>query len=102
MIIIYATFANREEAQKIANHLLKEKLIACANFSDVNACFNWKNKRNNVKETTALMKTRDENWDKVKEEIKNLHSYDTPCIIKINAEANKAFEDWVNKETEEE
>lgn len=99
MIIIYTTFANKEEAQKIVNHLLKEKLIACANFSDVDACFNWKGERNDVKETTALLKTKEDKWEKVKEEIKQLHSYDTPCIIKIQAEGDEAYEDWINKET---
>ena len=100
MIIIYATFANKEEAQKVTNALLEKKLIACANFSEVDACFNWKGERNDVKETVALMKTKEEHWEAVKEEIKKLHSYETPCIIKIQAEANKSFEDWLNKETQ--
>jgi len=96
MIIIYATFANKDEAKKIANHLLEKKLIACANFSTTESCFVWKGERQEVHETLALLKTKNENWEKVKEEIKQLHSYDTPCIIKIEAEANKEFEGWIN------
>ncbi|GAG37193.1 unnamed protein product, partial [marine sediment metagenome] len=43
--------------------------------------------------------TKEENYNKVKEEVKKLHSYDVPCILKIKAEANEEYNDWINKET---
>ena len=35
----------------------------------------------------------------LKDEIKKLHSYEVPAIIKINGEANSEYENWVTENT---
>ena len=35
----------------------------------------------------------------IKTEVKNIHSYDIPCIIKIKAEANSAYRQWIEEST---
>ena len=47
----------------------------------------------------SLLKTKEENWEKVKAEILKIHLYKTPCILKINVEANEEYERWVREET---
>ncbi|PIN71827.1 divalent-cation tolerance protein CutA [Candidatus Woesearchaeota archaeon CG10_big_fil_rev_8_21_14_0_10_45_5] len=98
-IIVYVTHENLGNAQRMAAHLLKKRLIACANFFPIKSSYWWKGKIENSQEIVSLLKTRKENWEKVKSEIKKIHSYKTPCIIKIGAEANKDYESWINKET---
>jgi periplasmic divalent cation tolerance protein len=98
-IIIYVTHENLENAEKLASHLLQKKLIACANFFPIKSSFWWKGKIENSEEIVSLLKTRKENWEKVKSEIKKIHPYETPCIMKINVEANEDYESWVNNET---
>jgi|SRR3989344_2777013 len=98
-IILYVTHKNLENAQKIASHLLQKKLIACANFFPITSSYWWKGKIENSEEIVSLLKTRKENWEKVKSEIKKIHPYETPCIMKINAEANADYESWINEET---
>ena len=100
IILIYATFENLEQANKISRHLLEKKLIACVNFIPIKNAYLWKGKIENANEILAILKTRQENWGKVKSEIKKLHSYDIPCIIKIPVESNKKYEDWIIQETE--
>ena len=99
-IIVYITYPNIEEANKIISHLINKKLIACANIFPVKSSFIWKGKVDNSDEIVSIAKTKKENWEKIKAEVKKMHSYETPCILKIEAEANEDFEDWVNKETE--
>lgn len=99
-IIIYTTNKNFEEAKKIANYLLENKLIACANFFPISSSYLWKGKIKNSSEVVSILKTREENFEKIKQEIKSLHSYETPCIIKIDVEANEEFEKWVKEETD--
>ncbi|MFH1359074.1 MAG: divalent cation tolerance protein CutA [archaeon] len=36
----------------------------------------------------------------VAKEIQKIHSYDIPCIIKINVEVNKEYDDWISDETD--
>jgi uncharacterized protein involved in tolerance to divalent cations len=45
----------------------------------------------------TILKTRKENWIPVKDEIKKLHTYDVPCIIKIEAEGSEEYEAWINE-----
>lgn len=88
-----------EEAKKIISHLIEKKLISCANLFPVESYFRWKGKIDNSKEIVSICKTKKENWEKVKSEVKKLHSYETPCIIKLDAEANEDFASWVESET---
>jgi periplasmic divalent cation tolerance protein len=99
LIMIYITYPSMEEAKKIVHHLLEKKLISCANFFPVKSSFWWKGKIDSSEEIVSICKTKKENWEKVKSEVKKLHSYETPCILKIDAEANKEFSEWVNSET---
>ena len=99
-ILIYVTHKNLKEAKKVADFLLRKKLIACVNYFPIESAYWWKGKIENSKEIVSLLKTKKENWNKVKEEIEKSHPYETPCIIKIEAEANKDYAKWINKETE--
>jgi periplasmic divalent cation tolerance protein len=97
--MIYVTYPNKGEAEKIVHSLIKKKLIACANFFPVKSSFWWKGKVNNSEEIVSILKTQKKNWNKIKTEISEMHPYETPCIIKLNAEANEEFDNWVKKET---
>jgi periplasmic divalent cation tolerance protein len=89
-----------EEANKAIVHLLQKKLIACSNSFPMKASSCWTGKVQECDEVISILKTRKENWEKVRDEIKNLHPYDVPCIMKLDVEANKEYEDWVEKETQ--
>jgi periplasmic divalent cation tolerance protein len=98
-IIIYVTHKNMEEANKVASLLLKQKSIACVNFFPISSSYWWKDNIEGSEEIVSLLKTRNENWEKVKNEIIKVHPYDTPCIIKMSIEANDEYEAWINNET---
>lgn len=99
MILIYTTHQDKASAEKITNELLNEKLIACVNYLPIESCYCWNGKIESNDEIVALYKTKDSNWEKVRDKIEELHSYETPCIIKIKAEANSSYEEWVDNET---
>lgn len=99
-IIIYITYPSLREAKKVTEALLKERLIACANYFPVESVYRWNDKIRNTKEVVSIVKTRKANWEKVKKAVTAMHSYETPCILKFEAEANKAFADWIEKGTE--
>ena len=99
MILIYTTHKNKTSAEKITKELLDKKLVACVNYLPIESSYWWKGEIVNDNEIVALYKTKDENWELVKNRITELHPYETPCIIKIEAEANSSYESWINKET---
>ena len=99
MILVYITHKNLEEAKKIISYLMEKKLIACANHFPITSVYWWKGKIENNDEIVSIIKTRDELWEPVREEVNKIHPYETPCIMKIGVEANKEYEEWVNSET---
>ena len=98
MILIYITCKDEEEAVKISRHLLNKKLIACSNMHPIRSMYLWNGKIEDEKEFVIIAKTLEKNYKKIKEEVKKLHSYQIPCILKINAEANESYDKWVNEE----
>ncbi|MFZ2187817.1 MAG: divalent-cation tolerance protein CutA [Candidatus Moraniibacteriota bacterium] len=98
-IIIYITHKNLKEAKKVAEALLKEKLIACVNYFPIESAYWWKGKIENSKEIVSLVKTKKENWTKVKKIVLAIHPYETPCIMKFEVESNKSYADWIREET---
>lgn len=98
MTLAYITCKDNKEAGKIALHLLKKRLIACANIFPVKSMYWWNYKIVNDKEVVIIAKTSDKNFKKLENEIKKIHSYKIPCILKINATANKEYDDWAKKE----
>jgi len=99
MITIYATFKDQQEADNITKALLEKKIIACANSFPIRSAYLWKGRLEEDIEIACLMKTKNDNWEKVKEVILNLHSYDTPCIEKFDTQAVNIYENWVTEET---
>lgn len=97
-IIIYITHPDLKTAKKIVVSLMKDRLIACGNFFPINSIYWWKGKIENSKEIVSIVKTKTENWEKVKSAVVKLHPYETPCIMKTDVEANDDYESWINKE----
>ncbi len=98
LVFIYTTFANSQEAEKVAMELLNDKLIVCANmFPQVSSIYLWKGKIHSGNETVVIMKSRNELADKIIERIETRHSYNQPVIAIIPVtKVNKSFSDWVN------
>ncbi|MEM3127222.1 MAG: divalent-cation tolerance protein CutA [Candidatus Woesearchaeota archaeon] len=99
MLLVYTTCKNKQELEKIASHLIKKKLIGCVNFFPITSLYKWKGKNVKDKEICLLLKTQPKNFKKIQREIERIHSYECPCIIAVNAKANKKYERWLKSET---
>ena len=97
--LAYITCANIEEAKSIGKILLDDGLIACANIFPILSMYNWKGNLKEDNESVLICKTTEQRFDKLMSRVKKIHSYDVPCILKINSSANVEFAKWVNEET---
>ena len=95
--IIYVTTKDKTEAQKIGRHLVEERLAACVNIIDgMQSMYFWEGKVQEENEVILIAKTLEEKVSAVIQKVKELHSYDCPCIVSLPVEAgNKAFLKWV-------
>ncbi|MCB4792101.1 MAG: divalent-cation tolerance protein CutA [Elusimicrobia bacterium] len=83
-IVVFITCANKKEADKIANLLVKEKLCACGNsLKGVRSIYWWKGKIEKSNEVLLLCKSVKIKLDKIIKRVKELHSYDVPEIIAL-------------------
>jgi periplasmic divalent cation tolerance protein len=96
-IIVLVTTADKTEAEKISQTLLKEKLIACANIvSPVASCFLWQGKIDKAEECLVLMKSRKDLFGELAERVKALHSYEVPEVLALPiVEGSVAYLAWM-------
>jgi periplasmic divalent cation tolerance protein len=95
MILVYITNHDKKTAYKIGKYLVEKRLCACVNIFPIESYYWWKGKIEKAKEWVVIAKTLVKNYEKIKKEIKNIHPYTVPCIIKIKADVNKEYLDWL-------
>ena len=83
-VIVQTTCSSKVEAKNIASLLVKEKLAACIQLHEVESVYTWNEELCCDYETLLNIKTRKENFEKIKSKIKELHSYDVPEIIQLD------------------
>jgi len=98
--LIYVTAPSCEEAEKIATTVVTEKLAACANIlGGVISIFHWEKNLCRENETALILKTTEEKTAALTARIKNLHSYECPCVVVLPIEGgNPAFLEWIERE----
>ena len=57
----------------------------------------WEGKIQNEEEVVVIAKTEEAKWEELKKTVSESHSYDVPCIVKLNSEANDPYSKWVEK-----
>ena len=95
-VIIVSTFPDKQSITKIANQLVKKKLVACVNIIKISSVYTWKKKIENQSEYLALFKTTKKNQIILKKELRKLHPYDIPEIAEINVDSiNQSYLKWL-------
>ena len=98
---VYITAKDEEEAKKLGRVLVEEKLAACVNYFPVQSIFRWKGKVEESAEVALIAKTRTELVDRVIRKVKELHSYEIPCIESwIIEKGNPDCLAWIKESTE--
>lgn len=100
-LIVFISAGSREEAEKIASGLLKEKICACVNIvKDVDSHFWWQGKLDKAKEALLIIKTRKSLFARLVKKVKSLHSYEVPEIIALPIIAgHKPYLHWIDEST---
>ena len=100
--LIYITVGSKMEAEKIARELLENHLIACANIlPEVQSMFWWNGKLDSASEVVLIAKTHVEKVEALIEKVKQVHSYECPCVVSLPIETGyQPFLDWITEQTE--
>ena len=99
-IVVFITAKDNEEAQKIANTMLKRRQVACVNIvPEVDSHFWWKDKLDKTQESLLIAKTKDTLLPDIIKSVKKIHSYSVPEIIALPITGgNQDYLDWIDSE----
>ncbi len=99
-ILVTTTFDNEEEANKVIDILLKERLVSCCQISEINSKYHWKGNIEESKEYQVKMKSKKELYKEIEKVILEKHSYETPQIVYYEIDGGfKDYLDWIENET---
>ena len=99
-IMITTTFDNKDEANKIIDLLLNERLVSCCQLSKITSSYHWKGKIEKANEYLLQMKSKKELYKEVEKVILDNHSYETPQIIAYDiVDGYLEYLKWINDET---
>ncbi len=98
-LLFYVTHPDEATAKRIAGELLDARLIACANIFPIASAYWWEGAITGANEWVSVLKTRLSLEKTLEQSISNIHPYTTPCIMRFEVRANRAYLDWIEEST---
>lgn len=102
MKLIYATFPDKETAERIARQMVEQRLAGCANMlGTIQSIYRWDGAITTDTEVAALFKTVAERAEELVAAIAAAHPYDVPAILQWKAAAHAPYASWLQAECDE-
>ena len=97
--VVLTTCVSLEEARTIANSLVESHLAACVNIiPQIESVYRWKDKIETSNEWLLIIKTTENAFNRLREALTSLHSYDLPECIEIAVEdGSAAYLEWIGE-----
>jgi len=97
--LVLTTCGSLEEARRIAQTLVERQLAACVNIApQIESVFRWQGKVETAAEWLLVIKTTAEAFDRVRQTLSELHSYELPeCIALAIEDGSAAYLDWIGE-----
>jgi len=99
MLIVLCTTPDREEAERLAEHIVTAKLAGCVQIlPKLTSIYSWEGKVRKDDEYLMMIKTLPEKYVEIEAYLSDIHSYDVPEILAINADHTSAdYRRWLEE-----
>jgi periplasmic divalent cation tolerance protein len=99
-IVVLSTCGSAEEAASIARALVERRLAACVNIvPGVRSVYRWKGAVEEAGEWLLIVKSSQALFERLEEELRKMHSYETPEIVALPVVAGSAsYLEWLGAE----
>ncbi len=99
-IQVLTTAGSRDEAQRLADVLVSERLAACVQvLGPISSTYWWQGRRETAEEWQCVAKTQSQLYAEVEAAIKAHHSYTTPEILALPIlSGHAAYLAWLEAE----
>ncbi len=97
--LVLTTCGSLEEARSISHALVERQLAACVNIApQVESVYRWQGEVETATEWLLIIKTTLDAFDRVREALIKLHSYELPECIEIGIEdGSAAYLEWIEE-----
>ncbi len=96
--IIYITAGSMDEAKNIGKNLVEERLAACVNIFPIYSIYRWKDNIEEANEFVILAKSTTDKVKDIEKRVKQLHSYEVPCVISFKIDSgSENYLDWIRE-----
>lgn len=100
--LVITTAPGREEAESLAEGILRNRLAACVQMSDIRSFFHWDGELQREDEVSLFIKTTEERYPSLEAYIGEFHPYDVPEIIMLPVAGGlPGYLDWLSASTKE-
>ena len=98
-ILVLTTAGSKDEARKIGRALVERLLAACVNVvPQVGSIYRWEGEIEEAEEWLLIVKTTPAAFERVRETILELHSYDVPECVSISVDdGSVGYLSWVGE-----
>ena len=98
-LLVSITASSAEEAERIAEALVQERLAACVNIvPSITSIYRWQGEVHRDSEVLLIAKSRSELFESLAARVKELHSYEVPEIIALPiAAGSKTYLNWIDE-----
>ncbi len=94
MVVMTTTASGKGE--KLARALVEEGLAACVSRVPVTSTFRWQGQIEDEQEELLLIKTGGELWEALQARVRELHDYDVPELVALEAAAvERSYLAWL-------
>jgi len=93
--LVLTTEADAESARRLAQELLERGVVACVTMVPVHSMYHWEGEIESAHEVQMLLKTAPLRLDELRRIIDELHSYDVPEFVVLDADAGDAYARWI-------
>lgn len=99
-LLVYSACPNVETARRIADALVEERLAACVSMlPGMASTYRWQGAIERAEEVLLVAKTVAERREALQARLVELHPYELPEVIAVEAAALPDYFDWIARET---
>jgi periplasmic divalent cation tolerance protein len=101
-VLVYTTWPSVVEAERAGRGLVEKRLAACVNIlPGMISHYWWQGALKRAEEAVAIFKTREVLVEPLRQALRSVHPYETPCYLTLPVEAiDPDYVRWILQETE--
>jgi periplasmic divalent cation tolerance protein len=97
--VVLTTCGSSEEAHRIAQELVERRLAACVNIiPEIESVYRWKDEIETATEFLLVIKTTVAAVERLRDALRELHSYELPeCAQIVIEDGSAAYLEWISE-----